>query len=104
MARRSSGNAALTVIALILIGFCFGPIFPTVLSIVTVTFRRAPGTAAGVVVAMGSLGSMLLPWLQGALLVAIGTVVMLALDLGRGLLKSRQLPVVGCRLPDATDN
>lgn len=94
----SPGNAALTVVAVLLIGFCFGPIFPTALSIVTATFRRAPGTAASVVVAMGSLGGMLLPWIQGALLesrgpsssvllVAAGAVAMLALDLGRGLLK-----------------
>lgn len=111
----SPGNAALTVVAVILIGFCFGPIFPTALSIVTATFRRAPGTATSVVVAMGSLGGMLLPWVQGALLesrgpaasvvlVAAGTLAMLALDLGRGLLKGRPLSVVSCPLPNATDN
>jgi fucose permease len=93
----SPGNAALTVAAVILIGFCFGPIFPTVLAIVTATFWRAPGAAASVVVAMGSLGGMLLPWAQGTLLesrgpaasvvlVAAGTLAMLALELGRGLL------------------
>jgi fucose permease len=111
----SPGNAALTVVAVILIGFCFGPIFPTALSIVTATFRRAPGTAASVVVAMGSLGGMLLPWIQGALLesrgpssstllVAAGALAMLALELGRGLIESRQLSVVSCQLPNATDN
>jgi fucose permease len=100
----SPGNAALTVMAVILIGFCFGPIFPTALSIVTATFRRAPGTAVSVVVAMGSLGGMLLPWAQGALLesrgpaasvvlVAAGTLAMLMLDVGRGLIASHQLPV-----------
>jgi fucose permease len=111
----SPGNAALTVVAVLLIGFCFGPIFPTALSIVTATFRRAPGTAASVVVAMGSLGGMLLPWAQGALLesrgpdasvvlVAACSVAMLALELGRGLIECRQLSIVSCQLPNATDN
>jgi len=111
----SPGNAALTVVAVILIGFCFGPIFPTALSIVTATFRRAPGTAASVVVAMGSLGGMLLPWAQGTLLesrgpsastvlVAAGALSMLAIELGRGLLNGRQSTVVSCQLPHATDN
>ena len=91
----STGNAELTVIAVILIGFCFGPIFPTALSIVTSTFRHAAGTAASVVIGLGSLGGMLLPWVQGALLessgpaasvvlVAAGTLAMLAIELGRG--------------------
>jgi MFS transporter, FHS family, L-fucose permease len=114
----SPGHTALTVLAVILIGFCFGPIFPTTLALVTATFQRTPGTAASIVVAMGSLGGMLLPWLQGALLesrgpvasvvlVAAAALAMLALDHGRGLIASRQLPrtqrVSGCQLPDATD-
>jgi fucose permease len=96
----SPGAAELTIAAVILIGFCFGPIFPTALSMVTSTFARAPGTAASVVVALGSLGGMLLPWIQGLLLesrgptasvvlVAAGTLAMLVLDLGRGLLTRR---------------
>jgi len=108
----SPGNAVPTVVAVLLIGFCFGPVFPTALSIVTATFRRAPGTAASVVVAMGSLGGMLLPWVQGTLLesrgpaasvifVAAGTLAMLVFDIGRGLWSSRQStvvnPIVDCR-------
>jgi fucose permease len=108
----SLGSAELTVGAVILLGFCFGPIFPTTLSIVTSTFRRSPGAAVSVVVALGSLGGMLLPWIQGALLetrgpsssvllVAAGTLAMLAIELGRGLLSGRQSltpePIVDCR-------
>jgi fucose permease len=100
------GSAALTTAAVLLIGFCFGPIFPTALSIVTASFRRAPGTAASVAVAMGSLGGMLLPWVQGALLehsgpsasvllVAAGVLAMLLLDVGRGVLNRRQAAVSG---------
>jgi fucose permease len=96
----STGSASLTIAAVLLLGFCFGPIFPTALAITTASFRRAPGTAASVVVAMGSAGGTLLPWLQGALLeragpaasvllVAAGTLAMLGLHLGRVALERR---------------
>jgi fucose permease len=96
----STGSAPLTIAAVLLLGFSFGPIFPTALAITTATFRRAPGTAASLVVAMGSAGGTLLPWLQGVLLeragppasvllVAAGTLAMLGLHLGRVLLERR---------------
>lgn len=91
----STGNAWVTSTAVLLMGFCFGPIFPTTIAITTATFRQSPGTAASAVVAMGSGGGMLIPWVQGILLervspatsvlfVAVGTLMMLALHLGRG--------------------
>jgi fucose permease len=101
----STGSASLTIAAVLLLGFCFGPIFPTALAITTASFRRAPGTAASVVVAMGSAGGTLLPWLQGALLeragpaasvllVAAGTLAMLGLHLGRVALERRAIVIV----------
>jgi fucose permease len=107
----SIGSATLTTLAVIAIGVCFGPIFPTALAIVTSTFRRAPGTAASVAVAMGSLGGMLLPWLQGALLehsgpaasvllIATGALAMLALDVGRGMLAGRRTTRGECPTPE----
>jgi fucose permease len=96
----STGSASLTAAAVLLMGFCFGPIFPTMLAVTTAAFRRTPGTAASVVVAMGSAGGTMLPWLQGALLeragssasvllVATGTLAMLGLHLGRTALDRR---------------
>jgi len=97
----SVGNAPLTIAAVLGMGLCFGPVFPTTLAITTATFRQAPGTAASAVVAMGSFGGMLLPWLQGVLLervspaasvllVAAGALGMLALHIGRGGLTKRR--------------
>ncbi|HEX9440770.1 MAG TPA: MFS transporter [Roseiflexaceae bacterium] len=97
----SVGNAPLTIAAVLFMGLCFGPVFPTTLAITTATFRQAPGTAASAVVAMGSFGGMLLPWLQGVLLervspaasvllVAAGALGMLALHIGRGGLTKRR--------------
>jgi fucose permease len=68
----SAGNVAVTIAALVILGLSFGPVYPTVITLVTATFRQGPGKAAGVVVAMGSIGGMVLPWLQGVLLEGIG--------------------------------
>jgi fucose permease len=72
------------------------------LALTTASFRQALGTIASVVIALGSLGGTLLPWLQGmlmeraspaasVLLVAAGMLAMLGLQLGRGVLGRRVL-------------
>ena len=63
-----TGAIAVTIGAVLLIGFFFGPVFPTVVALTTDTFHRSPGKAVSVAMAMGSLGGALLPWLQGVLL------------------------------------
>jgi fucose permease len=99
----STGNASVTIVAVLLTGFFFGPIFPSIFAITTGTFRKATGSAASRVTAMGSLGAARLPWLQGILLVsvspsasvvlvAIGAVAMLVLFGGYNLV-SRRMPV-----------
>lgn len=64
----SAGNVVLTTVAVIITGVSFGPIYPTSLSVVAATFRRTPGTAVSVASAMGSIGGITLPWLQGIVL------------------------------------
>lgn len=61
-----------TVAAVLLLGLCFGPVFPTAMAITTATFARASGTAASMVVALGNGGGAVLPWLQGVLLAEHG--------------------------------
>jgi len=68
----STGIIPLTVVAVLVIGFSFGSIYPTCLAFTTAVFSQGPGKAASVVAAMGSLGGMALPWLQGVLLVRSG--------------------------------
>lgn len=86
----STGNALLSIAAVLTLGFFFGPIFPTVLAITTARFPGGAGSAASVVVVLGSVGGMLLPSMQGillekngpfaaALFVTAGTAAMLAL-------------------------
>lgn len=89
----SLGHFGFTVAAVVLLGFSFGPIFPTALAITTGLFRDHTGQATSVVVALGSVGGSLLPPLQGLLLVRTGarasavfvlaeTLAMLALFVG----------------------
>ena len=96
----SIGDASPTIAAVLLIGLFFGPIFPTTMALAADSFPDRPGSSVSIVSAMGSLGGMLLPWLQGnllvrggpsasALLVAFGTLAMLMLHVGRRLLARR---------------
>lgn len=64
----STGNAAISILGFLLLGFGFGPVYPTTLAVVTATFTQSSGTAASLAVAMGSTGGMLIPWLQGIIL------------------------------------
>jgi fucose permease len=68
----SAGEVFLTVMAVLVMGFSFGSIYPTTIALTTAVFDQGPGKAASVVAAMGSLGGMALPWLQGIILVRTG--------------------------------
>ncbi len=63
-----TGSATLSIAGMLLSGLCYGPIYPTIMIVVTGTFRSGPGKAASVAAAMGSLGGGALPWMQGILL------------------------------------
>ncbi len=64
----ATGSVAVTIGAVMVIGFFFGPIFPTIVALITDIFRRSPGKAVSTAMAMGSVGGAVLPWVQGALL------------------------------------
>lgn len=64
----AQGNLVLSGAAFVVIGFAFGPIFPTSLSIAGRLFPESPGMVTSTVVACASLGSILIPWVQGVLL------------------------------------
>lgn len=63
-----SGTQWPSILSIILIGFFSGAVYPTTMSLVTTTFKRDTGKAASVVAAMGSIGGMLIPLVQGFLL------------------------------------
>ncbi|MEO6456945.1 MAG: MFS transporter [Chloroflexia bacterium] len=73
----ASGSSVVTIGALLLIALCLGPIFPTVVGITTVLFEESAARAAAAVIVVGSVGGLILPWLQGVLLVGFGPLVYL---------------------------
>ncbi len=64
----STGSAALSIVAVLIAGFGFGPVYPTIIVILTTLFREAPGRAASVAAIMGGIGGGVIPWVQGILL------------------------------------
>lgn len=67
----STGNAAITIPAVLLLGLSFAPVYPTSIALVTAAFRNATGKAAGVVMTLASLGGAIIPWLLGLLIVQV---------------------------------
>jgi fucose permease len=55
----------------VVLGMSFGPIYPTVMAILTSLFPHAPGTAVSISSATGSLGGTFFPWMQGTLIEGI---------------------------------
>jgi fucose permease len=69
---------ALACVALGLLGFCLGPIFPTTMAIVPrLTRARLVPTAIGVMNAAAVIGGSVLPWLAGTIAQSAGMRVLL---------------------------
>jgi MFS transporter, FHS family, L-fucose permease len=62
-----------TVIGLTVLGFAFGPIYPTMMAVVTAASPQAAGAAASRIGVLASIGGMSLPFLHGFLIARIGT-------------------------------
>jgi fucose permease len=80
----SVGNLALTVAGVLLFGLSCGPVFPTLLALVTST-TGGSGTAASLVLALGNCGGLVIPALLGWLLNSYGPGSTTALLLGAAL-------------------
>jgi FHS family glucose/mannose:H+ symporter-like MFS transporter len=87
----------ITILALILLGAFFGPIYPTMAAIVTARAPRMAGTAMSRIGIAASIGGMVLPWLVGLLLTHIGTMaaaattLIVAIGMGAMLLVMQRL-------------
>jgi fucose permease len=65
----SSGNIVIAAISVFAAGFFFGPMWPSVLAIAS---HGAMGSATAATVTIGNAGGLVLPWLQGLVLVGAG--------------------------------
>jgi len=78
------GNVPLTLAAVLIFGLSCGPVFPTVLALVT-SRARGSGTAASLVLALGNSGGLVIPALIGLLLSRYGPAAAAGLVLGAAL-------------------
>jgi fucose permease len=70
------GQSPPTIVAIALLGFGVGPVYPAMFALVTSRFTDRPATAVSVTASIGSIGAVALPWLMGrALPYADGLVV-----------------------------
>lgn len=75
------GSAPLIVLATLLLGFAFGPIYPAGFVLLAQRFKSAAGSAASVIGAAGSFGGMAVPPLMGIFLEHLGPAPMTILVL-----------------------
>lgn len=66
------GTVAITVFALCVLGLAFGPLYPTVMAVVTAAYPQKAGAAASLLGAGASIGGMILPAAHGVLLTHVG--------------------------------
>jgi fucose permease len=65
----TTGNVALSAAAAFGAGLCLGPVWPCTLAIAS---RDSPANTAAATVTLGNAGGLLIPWLQGKILVGAG--------------------------------
>jgi fucose permease len=71
-------SSALAAIALCWTGFCLGPLFPTMISLMSqLVSSRLLASAIGFLASLGSVGAALFPWLAGNLVQHIGLWVLM---------------------------
>jgi fucose permease len=80
----SVGNLELSIVGVLLFGLSCGPVFPTLLALVTAT-TRGSGTAASLVLALGNCGGLIIPALLGWLLNRYGPSAATGMLLGAAL-------------------
>ena len=66
------GHGVMSIVSILIIGWGFGAIYPTGMAIMTEAYPHTPGQAASVIIAMGSIGGTIIPWLQGITLDQLG--------------------------------
>jgi fucose permease len=63
-----SNHMAWTLVGVFFTGLGFGPLYPTTVAVITTRFRPNSGGAVGLAATLGSLGGMVIPYLQGLMM------------------------------------
>jgi fucose permease len=101
----STGQEWATIAAILILGFSFGAVYPTLLAAASTAFRNQPGQAVSIVATLGSGGGVLIPALLGFLienagpssiawasLVIIATMLGFLLVIRKSLIRSTAIP------------
>jgi len=62
-----------TILCLVWVSFSFGTVYPTAVAVAADAFAKDRGKAVSVLVAMGSIGGITLPWFAGLLLTSVAS-------------------------------
>ena len=68
----STGSQWITIVAIVLMGFSFGAIYPTLVAAVSASFPDRRGQAVSIVSSLGSGGGMVIPLMLGYLIELFG--------------------------------
>lgn len=68
----ASGHAIPTIVGFFLTGFGLGPVYPTTMALIGTTFASRAGTVIGATAALGTVGGMAIPWLEGVMMGSFG--------------------------------
>jgi fucose permease len=79
------GSPRLSVVAYAIMGFGYGPIYPTGVAVLTKRYPHAAGTATSQMGILAAMGGMILPWLHGLVLAQRSSVYSAVLTLGVSL-------------------
>lgn len=66
------GDQGLAIVAIVLLGFGVGPVYPSMFALVTARFTARPASAVSVAASLGSVGAVVLPWVMGQTLPLAG--------------------------------
>lgn len=66
------GNLVWSIVAVLIMGFGFGAVFPTTFGIMTSSYGENSGKAGSIITATASLSGMTLPWLVGVIFAKTG--------------------------------
>lgn len=60
-----AGNEAISILSAFIVGLGCGPVFPTTLAVVSTNYPEQYSAVSGTLVAIGNIGAMFIPWIQG---------------------------------------
>jgi len=99
-----SDSVIIGAVSAFIVGIGCGPVFPTTLAIVSDTYPRLFILSSGIIIAIGNLGAMIIPWAQGQVgrgenggmivpFILAGVMIIIAIYIQQQVYQKRQLTI-----------